>query len=126
MSKFLQFLAIHFITWGIVAVLGSLVASMYYVEYKDPAADRGTVVMDIRPNAPGSDHAVWAEHKDHCWRFEAQGVATGALLRIHPNDPFIYTTDAALIERAIDQAVNDNPRGLDRVLAFCTDEEKRR
>lgn len=40
---------------------------------------------------------------------------------IHPNDPFIYTRDAALVERAADQSTNDNPRGLDRVLALCTD-----
>jgi hypothetical protein len=108
---------------GLLMLLGmaSFVGSKVYVEYEDHTPDREAAVMDTRPNAPGTDRAVWETHKAKCWRYKAKGQATGAILRINPNDPFVYTRKQPLVERALDQAINHTDRGLDRVLAFCTD-----
>lgn len=108
---------------GLLMLLGmaSFVGSKVYVEYEDPTPTRDAQVMDSRPDAPGSDAAIWAQHEEKCWRYDPKGQTTGALLRINPNDPFVYTRKPALVKRALDQAVHHNPRGLDRVLAFCTD-----
>jgi len=117
-----MFLA-NLLSWAVVGVLGSLVAHAYYTDLEgiDPGDTSAERVMATRPDAPGSDHALWAQHEEKCWRYEAEGPATGAILRIRPNDPFVYTTKPRLVDRAIDQAVNKHDRGLDRVLAFCTD-----
>lgn len=114
-----QLLIVRFCT--AMVVLGALtyVGTMYYTDLE--GRDRPEQVMDTRPDAPGTEHAIWEKHQAKCWRFDPKGQTDAALIRIHPNDRFIYTRDAALIERAIDQAVHDNPRGLDRILAFCTD-----
>lgn len=116
-------IVIYFITLGIIAVLGSFIAKAYYTDIEGIGANESVSerVMRDRPTAPGTDKAIWAKHQNKCWRFEAKGEVTGALLRVHPNDPFIYTRDTTLIGRAIDQAVNGTSEGIDRVFAFCTD-----
>lgn len=116
---FVQLLIVRFCTAMIVLGALTYVGTMYYTDLE--GRDRPEQVMDTRPDAPGTEHAIWEKHQAKCWRFDPKGQTDAALIRIHPNDRFIYTRDAALIERAIDQAVNDNPRGLDRILAFCTD-----
>lgn len=116
---FVQLLIVHFCTAMIVLGALTYVGAMYYTDLE--GRDRPEQVMDTRPDAPGTDHAIWEKHQAKCWRFDPKGQTDAALIRIHPNDPFIYTRDAALVERAADQSANDNPRGLDRVLALCTD-----
>lgn len=116
---FIQILTVRFCTAMIV--LGGLtyVGMMHYTDLK--GVDSPEQVMDARPDAPGTEDVIWEKHRAKCWRFDPKGQTDAALIRIHPNDPFIYTRDAALVERAADQSANDNPRGLDRVLALCTD-----
>lgn len=116
---FVQLLIVRFCTAMIVLGALTYVGTMYYTDLE--GRDRPEQVMDTRPDAPGTEHVIWEKHQAKCWRFDPKGQTDAALIRIHPNDPFIYTRDAELVERAIDQAVNDNPRGLDRVLALCTD-----
>lgn len=123
-EMFLLLFAARFVTIGIVAVLGSLVASLYYTDLK--GIDFSEQVMATRPNAPGSAKAILAEHGDHCWTDgKPRGVVTGALVRSHPNDSFLYVTnsraDTPTLIRALEQALEGKERGLDTVLAFCTD-----
>lgn len=116
---FVQLLIVRFCTAMIVLGALTYVGAMHYTDLK--GVDSPEQVMDTRPDVPGTERVIWEKHQAKCWRFDPKGQTDAALIRIHPNDRFIYTRDAALIERAIDQAVNDNPRGLDRILAFCTD-----
>jgi len=119
LEKIAQLFLAHLLTWAVVGILGSYVANAYYTDLE--GVDHPDQVMATRPDAPGTDRALWTQYEDKCWRYEARGEATGAILRVDPNDPFVYTTKPRLVQRAIDQAVNKHDRGLDRVLAFCTD-----
>lgn len=117
----------RFVSLGIVGVLASLVASLYYVSISGPEA--ASEVMRHRPDAPGSAAAILASHSDHCWttRAPANAVVTGALLREHPNDPYRYVSSVhrphqhRLFVHALEQAIEGKPRGIDAILAFCGD-----
>lgn len=124
MQQFLLLFAARFVTAGIVAVLASMVASLYYVDIE--GLDTPDQVMATRPNAPGSARALLAEHGDHCWTDDhPKGTVTGVILRRHPNDPFEYLPyNHPLYIPALEQALQDRPRGIDAVLAFCTDRRK--
>jgi hypothetical protein len=117
--------AARFVSAGIVAVLLSMVASLYYVDIK--GVESPSEVMRDRPNAPGSAAAVLASHSDRCWTTDRpKGVTTGALIRVHPNDPFIYVSSVEhkrgrLFIHALEQQFEGKERGIDTVLAFCTD-----
>lgn len=114
-----QFLIIRALVLMVVLGTAAYCAALYHVDID--GVDRPEQVMDIRPDAPGSATAILAEHEEKCWTtHDAKGETTAVIVRIDPNDPYVYTTKPRLIDRAIDQAVNDTDRGLDRVLAFCT------
>ena len=121
MQQFLLLFSARFVTAGIVAVLGSMVASLYYVDLA--GIETPEQVMSMRPDAPGSAAALLAEHSDHCWTgSKPKGTVTGVILREHPNDPYEYLPYThPLYIPALEQVVQDKPRGIDAVLAFCSD-----
>lgn len=125
MRQFALLLAARFVTAGIVAVLGSMVASHYYVDIA--GVEEPSEVMRDRPNAPGSAAAILASHSDHCWTGgDPKGVLTGALVRVRPNDPYLYVSSTErkhgrLFIHALEQTFQGKERGIDTVLAFCTE-----
>jgi hypothetical protein len=109
--------------WMIVLGLFGYAAAMMNIDlHGGDAADQ----MSIRPDAPGSPTAVLAEHEENCWTNHGpKGPTDAAIVRINPNDPAVYTTDADLLDRALRHAETNRPHGLDRVFAFCTDNPRK-
>ena len=112
------------ISAAILSLLFSLTVAQNYVDLK--GIDNPAEIMMDRPDAPGSAAAAWAEHEDHCWLRAPKDTTTGALIRVHPNDPFIYVSSVEhkrgrLFIHAIEQHFEGKDRGLDTILAFCTE-----
>lgn len=117
-ETFAQILIVRFLAAMIGLGTASWIGSMYYTDLE--GVSRPDQVMDARPDAPGTEDVMWKKHEAKCWRFEPKGQVDAVIIRVRPNDPFVYTTKPRLMERAIDQATKDTNRGLDRILAFCT------
>lgn len=93
-----------------------------WTEYNVPKGEEERLVMEIRPNAPGSAAALLEKHEHHCWMDNHPlGHVDSVVLRDDPYDPYIHTRKPRLIDRALDQATKDKDRNLDRILMFCTD-----
>lgn len=120
MQQFLLLLAARFVTAGIVGVLASMVASLYYVDLQ--GVEDPSEVMESRPNAAGSAAAVLASHSDHCGH-HPKGPITGVIMRSAPNAPVRYIDYRhRLYVPALEKALQDKHRPqVDAVYAFCTD-----
>lgn len=114
----------RFVSAGIVGVLVSMVASLYYVDLA--GLQTPDQVMSMRPDAPGSAKALLAEHPECRVDGKISGPVSAVIARQGPNDPYLYAssvrhTHEALFIHALEQAIQGKDRGLDAVLALCPD-----